>query len=334
MRGNDREFLLGSSPRIYYSLKMMDGCECLPDDSSGSSRKLRKPTADTRVKREKQAVSEETKASPAIHTRAEEKKVEERLAISPSVVYETIRREGEEELHRTTAALAWSGLAAGLSMGFSLVAEGLLAAYLPHATWTPLISKFGYCVGFLIVILGRQQLFTETTLTVILPLLAKPALNKIITVLRLWAVILGANLLGTFLFALVVARVLIFDPAIRQALTDVSREGLGAGFGTVLVRGIFAGWLIALTVWLLPAADSSRVSIIIILTYLIGIGGFNHVIAGSTKMFYLIATGNETWGAYLTHFLIPTLLGNILGGVSLVAALGHAQVVGGQGTPS
>jgi formate/nitrite transporter FocA (FNT family) len=286
------------------------------------------------VKREKQAVSEETKASPAIHTRAEEKKVEERLAISPSVVYETIRREGEEELRRTPAALAWSGLAAGLSMGFSLVAEGLLAAHLPHASWTPLVSKFGYCVGFLIVILGRQQLFTETTLTVILPLLAKPALEKILVVLRLWAVILAANLLGTFLFALVVARVLIFDPAIRQALTEVSREGLDAGFGTVLVRGIFAGWLIALTVWLLPAADSSRVSIIIILTYLIGVGGFNHVIAGSTKMFYLIATGAETWSTYLVHFLVPTLLGNILGGVSLVAALGHAQVVGGQETSS
>ncbi|HEY0701973.1 MAG TPA: formate/nitrite transporter family protein [Candidatus Acidoferrales bacterium] len=286
------------------------------------------------MKREKEVVSAETKASPAIHTRAEEKKVEERLAISPSVVYETIRREGEEELHRTSAALAWSGFAAGLSMGFSLVAEALLTAYLPHATWAPLISKFGYCVGFLIVILGRQQLFTETTLTVILPLLAKPALDKLIAALRLWAVILGANLLGTFLFALVVGRVLIFDPAIRQVFAEVSREGIDAGFGTVLVRAIFAGWLIALTVWLLPAADSSRVSIIIILTYLIGIGGFNHVIAGSTKMFYLIVTGTETWSAYLAHFLVPTLLGNILGGVSLVAFLGHAQVVGGPGPAS
>src|SRR5271169_3943420 len=164
--------------------------------------------------------------SPVISTRAEEKKVEDRRAIGPNIVYETIRREGEEEFTRTSSALAWSGLAAGLSMGFSLVAEALLSAHLSHAPWTRLISKFGYCVGFLIVILGRQQLFTETTLTVILPLLAKPALNKIVTVLRLWAVILGANLLGTFLFALVVGRLLIFDPAIRQALTDVSREGL------------------------------------------------------------------------------------------------------------
>jgi formate-nitrite transporter family protein len=282
------------------------------------------------MRREKQSKDVELKDSPAIHTRAEEKKVEERLAISPSVVYETIRREGEEEFGRTSSALAWSGLAAGLSMGFSLVAEALLTAYLPHATWTPLISKLGYCVGFLIVILGRQQLFTETTLTVILPLLAKPAWAKIVSVIRMWFVILTANLVGTFIFAGVVGRFVLFEPTIRQAFIDVSREGLVSGFATVLVRGIFAGWLIALTVWLLPAADSSRVSIIIILTYLIGIGGFNHVIAGSTKMFYLIVTGGATWIEYVASFLIPTLLGNIIGGVSLVAFLGHAQVVGGK----
>jgi formate-nitrite transporter family protein len=184
------------------------------------------------------------------------------------------------------------------------------------------------------VILGRQQLFTETTLTVILPLLSRPALSRILSVLRMWSVILAANLFGTFLFALAVGKTLIFDPAIRQALTEVSREGLGSGFGVVLVRAIFAGWLIALTVWLLPGADSSRVSVIVILTYLIGIGGFNHVIAGSTKMFYLIVTGNETWGTYVIHFLMPTLLGNIVGGVSLVAFLGHAQVVAGKETSS
>jgi formate/nitrite transporter FocA (FNT family) len=98
----------------------------------------------------------------------------------------------------------------------------------------------------------------------------------------------------------------------------------------VLVRAVFAGWLIALMVWLLPGAETARVSIIIIVTYLVGISGFNHIIAGSTTMFFLVVTRSISWGTYVTQFFLPTLLGNVIGGLSLVAALGHAQVVGGK----
>lgn len=266
----------------------------------------------------------------AISTRAEKKQVEERLAIGPHVVYETIRREGEEELARPASALAWSALAAGLSMGFSFVAEALLSSHLPDQPWRALISRAGYCIGFLIVILGRQQLFTENTLTVVLPLLVKKDLSTLLRMLRLWAVVLAANLVGTFLFALCIGKIHIFDAHTQETLTNIGVAHLGAGFGTVLMRAIFAGWLIALMVWLLPGAESSRIAIVIIITYLVGISGFNHVIAGSTTMFFLIVTKVITWKIYLAQFLIPTLLGNVIGGFALVAALGHAQVVGGK----
>jgi formate-nitrite transporter family protein len=267
--------------------------------------------------------------SPDVKTRIEEKQIRERVAIGAHVVHETIRREGREELKRSSAALAWSALAAGLSMGFSLVAEGLLAAYLPNSQWTPLLSKLGYSVGFLIVVLGRQQLFTETTLTAVLPLLSERNAKAAFSMVRLWSVVLGANVVGTYLFALFVGRVPIFPPHIQESLIEVSKGGADASFGVVFARAIFAGWLIALMVWLLPAAESARVSIIIIITYLIGLGGFNHVIAGSTKQLLLVVTSIETWGSYFGRFFVPTLLGNIVGGVSLVAFLGHAQVVAG-----
>jgi formate-nitrite transporter family protein len=264
--------------------------------------------------------------------RIEEKQVQERVAIGAHVVHETIRREGEEELKRSPSALAWSALAAGLSMGFSLVAEGLLAAYLPNSHWTPLLSKLGYSVGFLIVVLGRQQLFTETTLTAVLPLLSKRDIKTGLGVMRLWSVVLVANLVGTYLFALCIGRIPIFPAHIQQILIEVSNGATEGSFGVIFMRAIFAGWLIALMVWLLPAADSARVSIIIIITYLIGLGGFNHVIAGSTKMLLLVVTGAETWRTFILRFFLPTLLGNIVGGVSLVAFLGHAQVVAGSGS--
>jgi len=216
-------------------------------------------------------------------------------------------------------------------MGFSFIAEGLLMARLPDSPWRPLISKAGYCVGFLIVILGRQQLFTENTLTVILPLLLRKDRATFFRVLRLWGTVLSANLVGTFLIALCLAHISVLNASTQAALVEVGKEHFVAGFGIVVVRAIFAGWLIALMVWLLPGAESAKVSIIIIITYLIGLAGFNHIVAGSTTALFLVANKTIPFGAYLTQFFAPTLLGNILGGVSLVAALGHAQVVGGKG---
>ena len=265
-----------------------------------------------------------------VSTRAEKKQVEERLAIGADVVYETIRREGEEELRRTPAALAWSAFAAGLSMGFSFIAEGVLTSRLPDQPWRPLISRAGYCVGFLIVILGRQQLFTENTLTVVLPLLLSKDLSTLLRMLRLWVIVLAGNLVGTFLFTLCLGRISLFDAHTQQCLTGIGIEHIGASFGIVLVRAVFAGWLIALMVWLLPGAESARVSIIIIVTYLIGISGFNHIIAGSTTMIFLVVTKIISWQTYVVEFFVPTLLGNVIGGFALVAALGHAQVVGGK----
>jgi formate/nitrite transporter FocA (FNT family) len=150
-------------------------------------------------------------AASTISTKSELEQVEERVAIGANVVYETIRREGEEELRRPTAALAWSALAAGLSMGFSFIAEELLSAHLPDQPRRPLISRTGYCVGFLISILGRQQLFTENTLTVILPFLLRKEMKVLTRVLRLWVVVLSANLGGTFLFAFCIANIAVFN---------------------------------------------------------------------------------------------------------------------------
>ena len=264
---------------------------------------------------------------------AEEQKdredVEERSAPSGKVVYQTILKEGEEELARPSSALFWSGLAAGLSMGFSMVAEALLSSYLPDAPWRPLVAKLGYSVGFLIVILGRQQLFTENTLTPILPLLQRKAHATLGNVLRLWSIVFVSNLLGALLFAFVAARTHAFDPHVQAMFTEMGNQAMEHDFLTTLLRGCFAGWLIALMVWLLPFAEVARVWVIVVITYVVGLGHFSHIIAGAVETFTLAAMGNESWLRVVTGFLVPTLIGNILGGVILVAILNHGQVVAG-----
>jgi formate/nitrite transporter FocA (FNT family) len=261
----------------------------------------------------------------------EQRQVEKRMAPRAVVVHEAIRWQGEEELKRPASALFWSALAAGLSMGFSMVSEGLLEFYLPAAAWQPLVSKLGYSVGFLIVILGRQQLFTENTLTAILPLLGRRHPRTLLQVLRLWSVVLLANLLGAFLFAWAIAHTEVFDPAIRQIFAAIGSRMLAGDFVDTVVRAVFAGWLIALMVWLLPFAETARVTVIVILTYLIGLGHFSHIIAGSVETLYLVVSGGAGWHDYVVDFFAPTLLGNLIGGIALVSALNHAQVTAGGG---
>lgn len=262
--------------------------------------------------------------------RGEEKKIQEAKSLDAKTTYEVIRREGLHELERSTSALAWSGLAAGLSMGFSFLVEGLLQSHLPDAPWRPLVAKLGYSVGFMIVILGSQQLFTENTLTPIVPLLSHRTMERLRNVLRLWGAVLATNLIGALIFAFVLSTLNVVDPFVHVALDDIARHAMRAGAGVTLLHAVYAGWMIALMVWMLPAAKPQELWVVVIMTYLVGLGGFAHIIAGATEVFYAGFAGLAGWSAVLLGYLLPTLVGNVLGGVTIVAALNHAQATSGE----
>jgi formate/nitrite transporter FocA (FNT family) len=252
--------------------------------------------------------------------------VAEQSRPNAALIHETIRAEGESELERTWSALALSGMAAGLSMGFSLIVEGLLQSRLPDTGWRDLISKFGYTAGFLIVVLGRQQLFTENTLTPILPLLHNRDAGTLLRVLRLWALVLTANIAATWMIAAMLAQTDVFAPAVKDAFADIASHSIQGTFGITALKGVFAGWLIALMVWLLPSAGSMRPIIIILITYIVGIASLTHIIAGSVDAAYLVCRGDAGLDSYVWRFFVPTLLGNTAGGVALVAVLNYGQV--------
>ena len=245
---------------------------------------------------------------------------------SARIIHEIIREDGEEELERSLKALMWSATGAGLSMGFSFLTMGIIKSGLPEAPWAKLVTSFGYTIGFLIVVLGRQQLFTESTLTAVLPLLTRHDRHTAYQTARLWAVVLVFNLVGTFAFAWLVSHDTLFSAEVNAALRTIAAEGLKDPFWPMLTKAILAGWLIALMVWLIPGAGPARLWLILIITYVVAIGQFSHVIAGSVEAAYNVFVGHIGIGAYFTRFLIPTLIGNTLGGVSLVAILNHVPV--------
>jgi len=260
-----------------------------------------------------------------------QQKAKEEETLDAAATHEVVRIEAEKELERAGSALGWSGLAAGLAMGFSFVTEGVLRSHLPDAEWRPLIAKLGYPVGFLIVMLGSQQLYTENTLEPMVPLFSEPTRDRFKKVARLWGIVLLANVIGTVIFSLIMAKTSLFDEKLKAAFLAIGLEAIEPSAGTIFLRSIFAGMLIALMVWMLPAAKTAHVWVIVVMTWLVGAASLAHVIVGSVETSYLAWSGAASVGTYLWHFMLPTLVGNTLGGVGLVALVNHMQVMSGEG---
>jgi len=259
-------------------------------------------------------------------SRAEKSQVKGGTRLRAVVVYEIIRTEGEGELGRTFSALWWSGLAAGISIGFSFLIEAVLAASLPDFEWKTLIAKTGYAVGFLIVILGRQQLFTENTLTAVLPVIKRRKIDWLIGMLRLWGIVLAANIVGCFIFAAAVSNTNMVTAEVTRELGAIVQAMMQNTPWQMFVKGIGAGWIIAALVWMLPSSEGSEFVLIGLMTYLIALCGFTHVIAGSAEALYGVLTGGITLSSAAFDFFLPTLAGNVFGGTVLFAVLSYAQV--------
>jgi formate-nitrite transporter family protein len=257
----------------------------------------------------------------------EERAIADHARLPVRTVYQIVRQEGQEQMERPAVSLWWSGFAGGLSISFSLLGQAALMRGLPQAAWTPLVASFGYSVGFLMVILARQQLFTETTITVVLPLLADFSRRNLLLMGRMWGLVLAANLAGTLLAALFCSFTPVLDEGLRQAMLDVSMHTLGQGWFEMLVKGISAGFLIAVLVWLMPSAEGAEFQMTVVLTYLIAIGGFQHIVAGSMEAFMLLLAGAQGVAQTVFGFIVPVLIGNVLGGTALFAMLSYAQVM-------
>ncbi|MCP1482240.1 formate/nitrite transporter FocA (FNT family) [Pseudomonas chlororaphis] len=250
-----------------------------------------------------------------------------------AVLHEIIRTQGDKELERSVAALWWSALAAGLTMGLSLMGMGLLDSRLPDGEGFKVIASFGYCAGFLAVILARQQLFTENTLTAVLPIMSKPTLGNFARLCRLWGVVLVGNLCGTLLVAYVMLHLPIFDARTDLAFLDIGRKVMENDAGQMFAKGIVSGWMIATMVWMIPSMESAKMWIIILITYLMALGDFTHIVVGSVEVSYLVFAGELPWRDFWWVFAGPTLAGNIIGGSFIFALISHAQVRSESGLP-
>ena len=246
---------------------------------------------------------------------------------SAAEIHENIVEDAQEELERPALELALSGLASGLLIGFSFLGVALLSSHMP-AVDHAIAATIAYPVGFIFVVLARHQLFTENTLEPVLPVLEQRTAQALMRMLRLWGIVLLANLAGTALFALVVARTPMLDPSLGGALLATARDAVKESGPITLYKAIWAGWLVALMAWLIASTRDTTAQVLLIWLATAPIAGlgFKHAIAGASEAFYLVWLGDISLGRMITRFEIPALAGNVIGGVVLVALLNYGQV--------
>ncbi|HDR2753498.1 TPA: formate/nitrite transporter family protein [Enterobacter asburiae] len=251
---------------------------------------------------------------------------EDRLPSRAMAIHEHIRQDGEKELERDAMALLWSAIAAGLSMGASLLAKGIFHVHLVDVPGGFLLENLGYTFGFVIVIMARQQLFTENTVTAVLPVMHSPTSGNAILLMRLWSVVLLGNLIGTGVAAWAFEYMPIFDEATRDAFVKIGMDVMKNTPGEMFANAIISGWIIATMVWMFPSAGSAKIVVIILMTWLIALADTTHIVVGSVEVLYLVFSGTLHWSHFLWPFALPTLAGNICGGTFIFALLSHAQI--------
>lgn len=267
------------------------------------------------------------RSASRIEEEIEETSIEEATKLAPRLIYEVIRRDGEEELERPRRSLFFSGVTAGILISFSVLGEAIFRTYLPDTPQRFLIENLGYSLGFILVILGRMQLFTENTITTVLPLMARPTPKMFGCVARLWSIVLGANLIGAFVVATLYAYTPALPAELAPALIALSEHAVLMPAGESFWRGIPAGVLIAAIVWMMPQAKASAFWVILAFTWLIAAGDFTHIVAGSVEMAYLAVQGMVGAGEAIFGFFLPVLAGNIAGGTIVFAFMAWGQVM-------
>jgi len=246
---------------------------------------------------------------------------------SPTEIFEPIVEEGAQELQRSVPDLILSGLIAGLDIGFGPLAMAVVAGRLHlllHLTVSQALffGGFLYPLGFVFVIAGRSELYTENMLTPVAGILTGD--GTVAKVLRRWSIVLVCNIAGTIIFSTLVSRTSVVFDAYKPIYREMGVSLTSHSFFVAVLAGVFGGWLIALLSWLLQATEGSTAHFIMtyVVTYLLVALLLYHCVIGSIEVLLAIFAGAPiTWIDWLTRFLIPAVIGNTIGAVVFVTAL-------------
>ena len=240
-------------------------------------------------------------------------------------IFEQVVKSAREELSRSVPALLFSGFAGGIGMGLTGLGVALALSYLGNSPAAKFISFCFYPIGFIVVIIGRAQLFTENTLFPVVLILDER--KHLFATLRLWGLVFLSNVAGAVFFGWLLMKTGALAPNFADALAGLGTDAAQGHFTLIFAKGVIGGWLIALVAWMVTASHWTIGQVVItwMLTFIVGAGHFSHCIASSAEIVAAVMSGHLHFSNYF-GWLLPATLGNIVGGVFIVSVLNYGQV--------
>jgi len=254
---------------------------------------------------------------------------EQSLRRSAHEIFEYVEDNAHAELRRSTHGLAFSGLAGGFTMGLSGLGVAVAGVALAGVPGSNFIAYTLYPLGFIAVIIGRAQLFTENTLYPVALILSER--RHLGDTARLWGVVFTGNVVGAVGFAALASRSQALNQPVQEALLQLGNQAAQGTLAHIFWSGVIGGWLIALVAWMVTASHWTigQIAVIWLLTFVVGVGHFSHCIAGTGEIMSAVFGGTVPFTRYLQWLALATA-GNIVGGVMIVTVLNFGQVKVGE----
>ncbi|WP_254544177.1 formate/nitrite transporter family protein [Halomarina pelagica] len=243
---------------------------------------------------------------------------------STDEIFQRVVASADDEVSSTTRELFFSGLAAGFAITLTFLLHAVLTAAVPDDR-TNLLPSLLYPVGFIYIIMGRYQLYTENTLPPVALTLTR--ILSVPSLLRVWGVVLVANFTGAALGAFVLAHTGVMTPETATVAAEFASKAVETPWWDLFFKAVFAGWLVAGLVWLLHASRDTITRLVLVFTIFLSIpvADLYHVVVSACDAFYYVFHDGASVLLVLWHFVLPVLLGNTVGGVFLVALVNYAQ---------
>lgn len=246
--------------------------------------------------------------------------------LTAAQIFTNVESNAREELKRTPRSLAFSGLAGGLGMGLTGIGVASVLSVLGDSRTAQFAALLFYPLGFVAVVIGRAQLFTENTLYPIALVLSEKG-KHVPETARLWGIVFSFNVLGAAVFAALAVKTGALHPEVARALVSLGRAAVAGNIVDIFWSGVIGGWIIALMAWIVSGSSWTIGQIVVIwaLTVVVGMGRFSHCIASSGEILSAVLSGYVSLAEYL-EWLASATSGNIFGGVIFVTLLNFGQV--------